>query len=65
MTNPFFKNTGPYEVNDLLKLISKKNQFISNEKINDIKDLRSSNKGDITSDILNLVNQKIKSVNID
>ena len=39
MTNPFFKNTGPYEINDLLKLISIKNQSISNEKINDIKDL--------------------------
>ena len=24
MSNPFFKNTGPYEVNDLLNLISKK-----------------------------------------
>ena len=48
MTNPFFKNTGPYEINDLLKLTSIKNQSISNEKINDIKDLGSSKKGDIT-----------------
>ena len=48
MTNPFFKNTGPYEINDLLKLISIKNQSILNEKINDIKDLLSSKKGDIT-----------------
>ena len=48
MINPFFKNTGPYEINDLLKLISKKNQSISNEKINDIKDLNASKKGDIT-----------------
>ena len=47
MTNPFFKNTGPYEINDLLKLTSIKNQSISNEKINDIKDLGSSKKGDI------------------
>ena len=44
MTNPFFKNTGPYEINDLLKLTSIKNQSISNEKINDIKDLGSSKK---------------------
>ena len=48
MSNPFFKNTGPYEINDLLKLISINNQSISNEKINDIKDLNSSKKGDIT-----------------
>ena len=48
MINPFFKNTGPYDVNDLLKLISVKNQSFLNEKINDIKDLSSSEKGDIT-----------------
>ena len=48
MSNPFFKNTGPHEINDLLKLTSIKNQSISNEKINDIKDLGSSKKGDIT-----------------
>ena len=39
MINPFFKNTGPYDINDLLKLISVKNQSFMNEKINDIKDL--------------------------
>ena len=48
MTNPFFKNTGPYGINDLLGLISLKNQSFSNEKVNDIKDLSSSKKGDIT-----------------
>ena len=48
MTNPFFKNTGPYEINDLLKLTSIKNQSISNEKINDIKDLSTSNELDVT-----------------
>ena len=48
MINPFFKNTGPYKVNDLLKLTSVKNQSFSNEQINDIKDLSSSEKGDIT-----------------
>ena len=48
MINPFFKNTGPYEIEELLKLISLKNQSFSNETINDIKDLSSSKKGDIT-----------------
>ena len=48
MSNPFFKNTGPYEIEDLLKSINIKNESFSNKKINDIKDLNSSNVGDIT-----------------
>ena len=48
MINPFFKNTGPYEVNDLLVLISINDQSFSKEKVNDIKELSSSKKGDIT-----------------
>ena len=48
MTNPFFENTGPYEINDLLELTSIKNRSISNEKINDIKDLSTSNELDVT-----------------
>ena len=48
MINPFFKNTGPYEINDLLKLISIKDSSFPDEKINDIKDLSSSKKGDMT-----------------
>ena len=48
MKNPFFKNTGPYEISDLLKLLNIKDQSITNEKVNDIKDLSSSKKGDIT-----------------
>ena len=48
MINPFFKNTGPYEINELLKLTSIKDQSFSDEKINDIKDLSSSKKGDMT-----------------
>ena len=48
MINPFFKNTGPYEINDLLKLISINDKSFSDEKINDIKDLSTSKKGDIT-----------------
>ena len=48
MTNPFFKNTGPYEINDLIKTINLKSTKFSSEKINDIKDLNSSKVGDIT-----------------
>ena len=48
MTNPFFKNNGPYEIDDLLKLININNQSFSKQKISDIKDLNSSKKGDIT-----------------
>ena len=49
MINPFFKNTGPYEINFLLKSINfKSNRNFSEEKINDINDLITSNNGDIT-----------------
>ena len=48
MSNPFFKNTGPHEINHLLTSIGLKNQKFSEEKINDIKDLNSSQSGDIT-----------------
>ena len=48
MDNPFFKNTGPYDINNLLKLINLKGQNFSEEKINDIKDLYSSQNKDIT-----------------
>jgi len=48
MTNPFFKNTGPYDINNLLKSIDLKGQNFLEEKINDIKDLYSSQNGDIT-----------------
>ena len=48
MTNPFFKNTGPYDINHLLKSIDLKGQNFLEEKINDIKDLYSSQNGDIT-----------------
>ena len=48
MNNPFFKNTGPHEINHLLKSIDLKNKIFSNDKINDIKDLFSSQTGDIT-----------------
>ena len=49
MTNPFFKNTGPYKIDNLLKLVDLKNsQNLSEDKIKDIKDLSSSQNGDIT-----------------
>ena len=48
MINPFFKNTGPYDINFLLESINLKNQKFSNEKINDIKDLSSSKTGELS-----------------
>ena len=48
MTNPFFKNTGPYELNFLLKTIDLKNDNFPDDKITDIKDLNSSQKNEIT-----------------
>ena len=49
MTNPFFENTGPYIVNELLKSIGLNNDQNSNsDKITDIKDLSSSEKNNIT-----------------
>ena len=48
MNNPFFKNTGPYDINYLLKTINLKNENLSEDKIIDIKDLNSSQKNEIT-----------------
>ena len=48
MPNPFFKNTGPYDVNYLLTSINLTNQKFSNQEINDIKDLSLSQKNEIT-----------------
>ena len=48
MTNPFFKNTGPYTINFLLKTINLDNNDLSDDKIADIKDLNSSKKNEIT-----------------
>ncbi|MAQ28263.1 MAG: UDP-3-O-(3-hydroxymyristoyl)glucosamine N-acyltransferase [Pelagibacteraceae bacterium] len=48
MKNPFFKNTGPHNINDLLKLIGLDNQIFSDEKTNDIKDISSAQNKDIT-----------------
>ena len=48
MTNPFFKNSGPYKVSYLLGLINLNNKNFSKDIVNDIKDLSSSNDGDIS-----------------
>ena len=48
MLNPFFKNTGPYEINFLLKSIDLIDKKFPDEKIKDIKDLNSSQNGEIT-----------------
>ena len=48
MINPFFKNTGPYDINELLNLIDLESEKYPDKKINDIKDLNSSSDGDIS-----------------
>ena len=48
MSNPFFKNTGPHDINYLLKAINLKIDGLSDDKIRDIKDLNSSQKSEIT-----------------
>ena len=48
MDNPFFKNTGPYNIKDLLKLVNLNNGTNPDEKINDIKDISSAQSNEIT-----------------
>ena len=48
MDNPFFKNTGPHNINFLLKTINIKIDDVSNDQITDIKDLNSSKENEIT-----------------
>ncbi len=48
MVNPFFKNTGPHNINFLLKTINLNNYNLPDDKITDIKDLNSSQKNEIT-----------------
>ena len=48
MHNPFFKNTGPHNINNLIKSINLSVNSFSDENINDVKDLYSSQKGDLT-----------------
>ena len=48
MTNPFFKNTGPHNLNFLLETINLTKNNFSDDIINDIKELNSSVKDEIT-----------------
>jgi UDP-3-O-[3-hydroxymyristoyl] glucosamine N-acyltransferase len=49
MNNPFFKNSGPFNISDILQLINLDNLKITkDQKITDIKDLITSEKNDIT-----------------
>ena len=49
MLNPFFKNNGPFTVSDILNFLNINiSGFNEQTKINDIKDLHSSKKSDIT-----------------
>ena len=49
MTNPFFKNNGPFKISDIMHLINLDDQKIINDQIIiDIKDLLTSEQNDIT-----------------
>ena len=49
MTNPFFKNHGPFKVSEIFKSLNINiNSSLNDKKILDIKDLVSSNNNDIT-----------------
>ena len=49
MSNPFFKNNGPFEINKLLRKANIKiNDTLKKIKVEDIKDLSSASKNDIT-----------------
>ena len=48
MINPFFKNTGPHNLNFLLKTINLGNDNFSDDEIKDINDLNTSQKNEIT-----------------
>ena len=49
MSNPFFKNYGPFLVSDILKLLNVETDIVKkNVELKDIKDLYSSNNSDIT-----------------
>ena len=49
MSNPFFKNHGPFSISEILKFLGLKiNKINSDYEIEDIKDLNSSRQSDIT-----------------
>ena len=48
MINPFFENTGPHNINYLIKSIKLNAQKFLDDEITDIKDLNTSKKGELT-----------------
>jgi UDP-3-O-[3-hydroxymyristoyl] glucosamine N-acyltransferase len=49
MPNPFFNNHGPFKISDILQTLNlKSDETYSNANVNDIKDLNTSNRNDIT-----------------
>ena len=48
MFNPFFENTGPHNINYLIKSINLNTQKFVDDDVIDIKDLNSSKKGELT-----------------
>ncbi len=49
MSNPFFKNNGPFKLSDILNILKIKDDDLSNDKVvKDIKDLNTSTESDIT-----------------
>ena len=48
MSNPFFKNQGPYNILEILKLLKINSNNFQNQIIHDVKDLFNSTKNDIT-----------------
>ena len=49
MKHPFFKNQGPFKINDLLKDLKFKNkENLDNNLVKDIKDLQSADKDHLT-----------------
>ena len=50
MKNPFFLNTGPHEIDELLKSLKLK-LFGINDSVKDVKDLNSAQASDITFSI--------------
>ena len=48
MNNPFFKNSGPFKIDKLLKLSNIQNKEFYKSNISDIKDLVQAKKNDIT-----------------
>ena len=49
MTNPFYKNNGPFKLSDILNILNIKDSNLNGDKeIKDIKDLNTSTESDIT-----------------